>query len=390
MIQKSNYHQFANNLRRIAPLKLKDSWLISRYEDVKACFANPTLFSGERCEDLFKDLEDEMHDPRMRFCKTMLESFFVHMEHGIDEAKRQLIKEAHQFAANELKDELVKRYYIMRDKVKDMDEYDFRLDFVAPIIAHVAMRMVGMENTQHLETKQRKLYHHSERLSILLEPLVFNKESALEIAKNMLYLLKIGEGYDGVDDDFPLEEYDTSKYTFIQIQQSFDINTLVYSITNMTASIINVMIENEDKIPDDESRIKDAIMEAIRLESPVQAVVRVVTDDCEIAGSKIKKGESIMLMIGSANRDERIPEFKDGGKFDIDRKRVPLMTFGYGAHACVGKVLALESAYTLIPLLWKDRFFKVKELTWADHVMGYRQMKTYIVENVQKEVMETA
>lgn len=390
MIQKSNYHQFANNLRRIAPIKLKDSWLISRYEDVKACFANPVLYSGERCEDLFNNPDLDMTDPRMIFCKSMLEQFFVHMEHGVDEAKRQLIKEAHQFAANELKDELTKRYYEMREKVATMDEYDFRLDFVAPIIAHVAMRMVGMENTQHLETKQRKLYNHSERLSILLEPLVFTQENALEIAKNMLYLLKIGEGYDGVDDDFAMEEYDTTKYTFIQIQQSFDINTLVYSITNMVASIINVMFENEDKIPDDESRLKDAVMEGLRLESPVQAVVRVVTDDCEIAGSKIKKGESIMLMIGSANRDERIPEFKNSGTFDIDRKRVPLMTFGYGAHACVGKVLALESAYTLIPLLWKDRFFKVKELTWADHVMGYRQMKTYIVENVKKEVMETA
>jgi cytochrome P450 len=388
MIQKSNYHQFANNLRRIAPLKLKDSWLISRYEDVKACFANATLFSGERCEDLFKNPELDMTDPRIIYCKTMLEKYFVHMEHGYDEEKRTLIKDAHQFAATELKGELAKRYAEMKEKIQAKDEYDFRLDFVGPIVAHVAMKMLGMENTQNLETKYRNLYHYSERLSILLEPLVFTPEAAIEMAKCILYLQKVGEGYDGVDDNFALEEYDASKYSLLELQQSFDVNTLVYSITNMIASIINVMIEHEDQITDD--RIKDAIMEAIRLESPVQAVVRVVTEDCEIAGSKIKKGDSIMLMIGSANRDERIPEFKDGGKFNIDRKRIPLMTFGYGAHACVGKVLALESAYTLIPLLWKDRFFKVKELVWADHVMGYRQMKTYIVENLPQPIMETA
>jgi cytochrome P450 len=388
MIQKSNYHQFANNLRRIAPLKLKDSWLISRYEDVKACFANATLFSGERCEDLFKNPELDMTDPRIIYCKIMLEKYFVHMEHGYDEEKRILIKDAHQFAATELKGELAKRYAEMKEKIKAKNEYDFRLDFVGPIVAHVAMKMLGMENTQHLETKYRNLYYYSERLSILLEPLVFTPEAAIEMAKCILYLQKVGEGYDGVDDNFPIEEYDASKYSLLEIQQSFDVNTLVYSITNMIASIMNVMIENEAQITDD--RIKDAIMEAIRLESPVQAVVRVVTEDCEIAGSKIKKGESIMLMIGSANRDERIPEFKNSGKFDINRKRIPLMTFGYGAHACVGKVLALESAYTLIPLLWKDRFFKVKELVWADHVMGYRQMKTYIVENLPQPVMETA
>lgn len=387
----SNYHQFGANLRRLAPLKLKDSWLISRYEDVKACFSNNTLFTGERCEDLFKNLQDEMHDPRMVYCKSMLDRYFVHIEHGYDEEKKALIKDAHQFAATQLKEELVKRYHERREIIKNFDgDYDFRLDFVAPIIVHVAMRMLGMENKINNDVKYKKMYHYSERLSILLEPLVFTKEAALEMAKCILYLQKLGEGYDGVNDDFPIEEYDASKYTLLELQQSFDVNTLVYSITNMMASIMKVLIDNESAIPNDESRMKDAIMEAIRLESPVQAVVRVVAEDCEIAGSKIKKGESIMLMIGSANRDENVPEFKDGSKFNIDRKRVPLMTFGWGAHACVGKVLALESAYTLIPLMWKDRFFEIKEVTWADHVMGYRQMKTMTVQNIKEGVLETA
>lgn len=384
----SNYHQFAANLRRIPPIKLKDSWLISRYEDVKACFENHKLFTGERVEDLFNNPELDMTDPRIKFCKDMLLQYFVHVEHDYSEEKKILIKEAHAFAANELKDELVKRYEMMRENIKSKTEYDFRLDFVAPIIAHVAMRMLGMESTKNLETKYDKLFNYSERFSILLEPLVFTPEAALEMSKCILYLQKVGTEYDGVDDDFPLEEYDATKFSFLEIQQSFDINTLVYSITNMIASIMNVMIEHENEIPDEQ--VKDAILEAIRLESPVQAVVRVVAEDTVIAGVPIKKGESIMLMIGSANRDDRVAEFKDGGKFNVNRKRVPVMTFGYGMHACVGKVLALDSAFTLVPLLWKDRFFKIKQVVWADHVMGYRQMKQFIVENVPQQVMETA
>jgi len=79
------------------------------------------------------------------------------------------------------------------------------------------------------------------------------------------------------------------------------------------------------------------ISEALRLESPTQITSRVVLSDCEFAGEKMLGGQSVSLLIGSANRDEKI--FDRAPEFQPLRTTNRTLTFGLGGKRCPGEWL---------------------------------------------------
>ncbi len=80
------------------------------------------------------------------------------------------------------------------------------------------------------------------------------------------------------------------------------------------------------------------IEEAIRWTTPVQHFMRSATEDCELGGQKISKGDWLMLCYTSANRDEAV--FDDPFAFNPDRAANNQIAFGYGGHVCLGQHLA--------------------------------------------------
>jgi cytochrome P450 len=80
------------------------------------------------------------------------------------------------------------------------------------------------------------------------------------------------------------------------------------------------------------------IEEAIRWSTPVQHFFRTATQDCELNGQKISKGDWLMLCYTSGNRDEAV--FDDPFTFNPDRPTNNQIAFGYGAHVCIGQHLA--------------------------------------------------
>jgi cytochrome P450 len=80
------------------------------------------------------------------------------------------------------------------------------------------------------------------------------------------------------------------------------------------------------------------IEEAIRWTTPVQHFMRSATEDTEVGGQKIAKGDWIMLCYPSGNRDEAV--FDDPFTFNPDRTPNNQIAFGFGAHVCLGQHLA--------------------------------------------------
>ena len=93
-----------------------------------------------------------------------------------------------------------------------------------------------------------------------------------------------------------------------------------------------------EKLVADPSRAQRATEEVLRWSTPVVQMARTPTCDVEIAGQKIRAGETIAMFYASGNRDETV--FADPYRFDIDRHPNPHLALGVGEHYCMGANLA--------------------------------------------------
>jgi hypothetical protein len=104
------------------------------------------------------------------------------------------------------------------------------------------------------------------------------------------------------------------------------------------------------RLIDDPGLIEPAVEEFLRYDSPVQLTDRVALRDCEVAGTRVRAGEIVALLLGAANRDPAI--FADPDRLDVGRRYNPHLAFSQGVHFCLGAALArLEAQCAIAALL---------------------------------------
>jgi cytochrome P450 len=112
--------------------------------------------------------------------------------------------------------------------------------------------------------------------------------------------------------------------------------------TKALNEMVRLLIENPlewKRVQEDPGVIPKVVEEGLRLASPNQGLFRVASEDTELEGVPIPKGARLWVMFGSANRDERV--FPDPDRFDSSRENLnEAVTFGRGAHFCIGAPLA--------------------------------------------------
>jgi len=92
-----------------------------------------------------------------------------------------------------------------------------------------------------------------------------------------------------------------------------------------------------------------AIEELLRFESPVQNIVRTTTRSLEIHGGEVPADSRMLLLLGSANRDER--RYDDPDRLDLKRRPKRHFAFGEGIHFCLGAPLARLEARMIFSVL---------------------------------------
>ncbi len=113
--------------------------------------------------------------------------------------------------------------------------------------------------------------------------------------------------------------------------------------------------------------IADAVEEFLRLTSPVQGLARTVIRDVELHGRTIAAGRKVLLLYGSANRDERVYG-DDAGELDVQRRPRNILTFSHGAHHCLGAAAArMQARVALTELLARCPDYEIDTagVVWA-------------------------
>jgi hypothetical protein len=108
----------------------------------------------------------------------------------------------------------------------------------------------------------------------------------------------------------------------------------------------------------DPTQVPKWVEETLRYDTSTQMLLRVTRQPVTVQGVDIDEGQRVLLLIGSANRDEDV--FKDSELYDLDRDTQPLISFGGGRHFCMGAMLArLEARVALTELMSRVGAYEV-------------------------------
>ena len=139
-------------------------------------------------------------------------------------------------------------------------------------------------------------------------------------------------------------------------------------IGNGTLALLRNRGEME-RLAADPTLLRSAVEELLRYDSPVQLTGRLVLEDMEIDGRKIRKGEDVVAVGGAANHDPE--QFPDPDRLDVGRSENRHVAFGGGIHFCLGAHLArLEGRIAIGELVrrFPDMDLAEGEVRWRDTI----------------------
>jgi len=158
-------------------------------------------------------------------------------------------------------------------------------------------------------------------------------------------------------------------------------NETTTRLIGWTAYLLDRFPDQRRLLAADRGLVPNAIEEILRYEAPSPVQARYVTRDVELYGTRLAEGSTLLLLNGSANRDER--KFEDADRFDVRRRDVHHLSFGHGIHFCLGASLArLEGCVALEEILarWTDWEIDHEEAEMArtSTVRGWKRLPARI------------
>jgi cytochrome P450 len=131
------------------------------------------------------------------------------------------------------------------------------------------------------------------------------------------------------------------------------LETTVHLLNHATRALV-AWPEVFSRVRADLSLLPRLVDEVLRYEPPVRGIYRLTTREVAVGGARIPRGSRVLVLLGSAARDEAY--LPDADRFDLDRASVTSLPFGHGIHFCIGAALArIEARLAFTALLPKIR-----------------------------------
>ena len=332
-------------LREEAPVYRNDKfdfWALSRFDDIEKASKDTATFSSTHGTVL------EMMGPGMIGSNQMI--FMDPPEHTM---YRSLVSRAFTPRRMALLDDYVRDVCAeLLDGLADRDEFDYVQDFAAQVPSMVISRLVGVPEKEREEQRVNidTMFHidpeqgmvndvaFMARIRVheyLMDLVQRHKNNPEDFGDDMIKVLIDAEI---TGDDGELRSLDDDELVQFTLLLYVAGTETVMRLLGNAAVVLAANPEQRAELVADPSLIPNAIEELLRFEAPSPVNGRWVLKDVEVQGTKIPAGSKVLLLTGSAGRDNDV--FPEADRFDIHRDIKKHVTFGYGIHFCLGASLA--------------------------------------------------
>jgi cytochrome P450/ferredoxin-NADP reductase len=362
----------------------RNLWVISRYEDVSACLRDHEHLVNKYGNDI-----DGTHDaygvgmlvcqdpPHHTVLREALRGCFtpqaiMAMEARMREVSRKLVQTLHQKGSVEFTDEIA-----------------------LPLAFDTALHLVGAPSSEapyFIDHLKRSMARTVGGLGLPEDAAAANHETEVRLAeiieerRNQL----LSEG-DRVSSDAITQILMSVEQGKIDDVEVIGLTHLVLSAaTDAPAALLSNCVALLDRFPNLQSQLAESpekipnfIEEVLRFEGPAQNLSRQSVDQIEIAGTVIPSDSRVMLLLASANRDERA--FPNPDLFDIDRdfgSSPKILSFGEGIHSCMGAPVARLTAKVFLEEMLDGHEYRIEGTPerWVKQMIrGYSRLPLSVV-----------
>jgi cytochrome P450 len=335
------YHR----LRRLAPVHRSETvaaWVLTRYDDCQAVIRDPRLVRGwgSRLDALRPDWRDRPALARMDESMLMLDG------PAHTRLRRLVVRAFPPKTIERLRPQVERIVDGLFDPLAEAGGGELMADFAFPLPVQVIAELLGVPPSDCLPFRDRAL-----RLTAMFE--LGANETMLDAADaaqlecdayfaELLDHKRAHPGADLLSDLLAVEEDgdrlgvdELSNLALLLFVAGFETTTNLIGNTVLGFSAHPEAAELLGRQPGLGKTLPD---ELLRYDGPVQFVSRLTDDTIELDGVVIPPGESVMALIGAANRDPR--RYVEPDRLDPTRPDVKPLTFGGGPHFCLGAALA--------------------------------------------------
>ncbi len=316
-----------------------DFWALSRFEDVESAHRDTATFSSAH-GTVLERMGPQSGESRMMIFldppdHTMLRrlvsrSFTPRRITGLDVRIREICAD-------------------LLDPHIGGHGFDFVQDFGAQLPSRVISSLVGVPASEQERTRQLVdgMFHIEPGVGMVNDTSV---TASLELAGYLMELVneRRADPCDDLISALVQAEVtdDDGVERRLTVKECTEFAILLYSAGTETvakllgnaAMVLALHPDQRAELVADSTLIPNAIEELLRFEPPSPIQGRWTTRPVEVQGTVLPEGAKVLLLTGSAGRDER--EFPDPDRFDIHRTMSSHVSFGYGVHFCIGAALA--------------------------------------------------
>lgn len=324
-------------------------WIVTRYDDVKAVFRDNILFSPSIALEKITPAPPEAAGILARYGYAM-DRTMVNEDEPAHMERRRLLLESfapEALAAHEPMIRALTRQYM--DRFVDNGEADLVAEMFSEIPLTVALHFLGVEDDDIEQLRQFCVAHtintwgrptRAEQLKVSDEVGRF-WQAANGILDKMM-AKPDGHGWMYFSIRQHLAHPDIVPLSYLRSMMTAILAAAHETTSNATANAFRLLLSNRsawDDICRNPSLIPNAVEECLRLAGSIVAWRRITTADTTVGGVAIPQGAKLLMVMASANHDER--RFENPDQIDLYRDNaVDHLSFGYGAHQCMGKNIA--------------------------------------------------